>query len=114
MRVSDLGARIPPHPPPPPPPLPTLTRVPPAPQIILRKGYHLLAAALFLPAFFLDLPMLCASLAVALAALVAAEALRCNAMPWLGPRVQSFMEVGRLGLWARWPRCRKWWSGCCL
>lgn len=63
-----------------------------APQIILRKGYHLLAAILFIPAFFWDLPMLCTSLAIAFAALAAAEVLRCLHVPLLGPAVQEFMQ----------------------
>jgi len=66
----------------------------PLDQIILRKGYHLVAAALFLPAFFWDLPLLCASLAIAFAALVAAEVARCAHVPVLGRAVQVFMQVG--------------------
>ncbi|KAI8471291.1 MAG: hypothetical protein J3K34DRAFT_417709 [Monoraphidium minutum] len=62
------------------------------PQIILRKGYHLVAAALFLPAFFLDLPLLCASLAIAFAALAAAEVARCTRLPLAGAAVQAFMQ----------------------
>lgn len=66
-------------------------------QIILRKGYHLLAMALFLPAFWWDLPLLVLSLGVAFAALVALELARCARIPGVGPGVQRFMEVGGLG-----------------
>jgi hypothetical protein len=55
------------------------------------------AAALFLPAFFLDLPLLCASLAIAFAALVAAEVARCTGLPVVGAAVQGFMQVGGRG-----------------
>jgi dolichol kinase len=61
-------------------------------QIIIRKGYHVLAIALFLPSLLVDAEMLCLSLAIAFAALVALEAARCVQMPLLGPAVQSFME----------------------
>jgi dolichol kinase len=53
------------------PPLPLLL-----PRIVLRKGYHLVALALFLPAFYADLPLLCVALAIAFAALVATEGVR--------------------------------------
>ena len=66
-----------------------------AAQIVLRKGYHLLAAALFVPVFYLDLPMLCVSLAIAFAALVVVEALRCLRAPGLGPVIHHFMQVRR-------------------
>jgi dolichol kinase len=65
------------------------TRVP---QIILRKGYHLLAMALFVPVFFWDGPMLAVSLAVAFAALAAVEVVRCAGVPQLGAAVQRFMQ----------------------
>ncbi|GLI62950.1 hypothetical protein VaNZ11_005804 [Volvox africanus] len=51
------------------------------PHIVMRKGYHLLAIVLFLPAFGWDVRMLQASLAVAGAVLVFVELLRV-----LGPR----------------------------
>lgn len=66
---------------------------PPITQIILRKGYHLVAAALFLPAFFWDLPLLCISLAIAFAVLAAAEVARCMRVPLLGEAIQGFMQV---------------------
>lgn len=69
----------------------------PPPQIVLRKGYHLLAVALFLPAFAADLPLLCAALAVAFAALAAAEVARCCSVPRLGRIVEAFMQVGGRG-----------------
>ncbi|GBF96026.1 hypothetical protein Rsub_08841 [Raphidocelis subcapitata] len=62
-----------------------------APQIILRKGYHLIAVALFLPAFFWDTPLLAAALAIAFAVLGAAEAARVTRLPLVGAAVQSFM-----------------------
>jgi hypothetical protein len=62
-------------------------------QIIVRKGYHILAGALFVPAFFWDLPLLCHSLGVAFAALVALEALRVSRVPGLGAGVQAFMQA---------------------
>lgn len=62
-------------------------------QIIVRKVYHLLAGALFVPAFFWDLPLLCLSLAIAFAALVLLEVLRRLELPRLGAAVQRFMQV---------------------
>jgi dolichol kinase len=62
------------------------------PRIVVRKGYHLLAIALFLPAFLADPEMLCLSLGVALSALVALEVARCARLPWLGPAVQAYMQ----------------------
>lgn len=61
-------------------------------QIIVRKGYHLLAVALFLPAYALDLPLLAVSLAIAFALLVACEVARCVGAPLLGPAIQEFMK----------------------
>lgn len=71
----------------------TLTAVPVLLQIVLRKGYHIIAAVLFMPAFFWDLPMLAVSLAIAFAALVAMEILRCARVPVVGAAVQRFMQV---------------------
>ncbi|MEW5297336.1 MAG: hypothetical protein WDW36_000552 [Sanguina aurantia] len=62
------------------------------PHTIMRKGYHLLALALFLPAFAWDVRMLQASLAIAFAVLVAAEALRCASLPHVSPALQRFMS----------------------
>lgn len=76
----------------------------PPPQIVLRKGYHLLAVALFLPAFAADLPLLCAALAVAFAALAAAEVARCCSVPRLGRIVEAFMQVGGRGEAGHQPR----------
>jgi dolichol kinase len=61
------------------------------PQIVLRKGYHLLAALLFIPVFFLDRQLMCVSLAIAFAALVGVEAARCLRVPLLGDWVHTFM-----------------------
>jgi hypothetical protein len=97
-RPPPLGSRpTPPPNPPPPPPHPTPPHPHPHSQIILRKGYHLIAAALFLPAFFWDPPMLGASLAIAFAALGAAEVARVTGAPLVGAAVQEFMQVGRRG-----------------
>jgi dolichol kinase len=68
---------------------------PSSPKIILRKGYHLIAAALFLPAFFWDPALLSASLAIAFAALVAAEVARVMRAPLVGRAIQEFMQVRR-------------------
>jgi dolichol kinase len=51
------------------------------PRILVRKGYHLLALALFLPAYARDAPLLAVALAVALAAMAAAEAARAARFP---------------------------------
>ncbi|GLC35177.1 hypothetical protein PLESTB_000562800 [Pleodorina starrii] len=63
------------------------------PHIVMRKGYHLLAIVLFLPAFGWDVRMLQASLAVAGGVLVAVEAARCLA-PWpaLRSAIGDFMR----------------------
>lgn len=63
-------------------------------QIIVRKVYHLLAMGLFVPVFFWDLQLLALSLAIAFAALVLLEVLRCMRLPLLGQAVQDFMQVG--------------------
>jgi hypothetical protein len=62
-------------------------------QIIVRKVYHLLAMGLFVPVFFWDLQLLALSLAIAFAALVLCELLRCTHSPLLGQAVQTFMQV---------------------
>ncbi|KXZ52339.1 hypothetical protein GPECTOR_10g971 [Gonium pectorale] len=61
------------------------------PHIVMRKGYHLLAILLFLPAFGWDLRMLQASLAVAGAVLVFAELLRVAGPPRLRAAIGGFM-----------------------
>lgn len=69
-------------------------------QIIVRKVYHLLAMGLFVPVFFWDLQLLALSLAIAFAALVLLEVLRCTRLPLLGQSVQDFMQVSCC--WEAW------------
>jgi dolichol kinase len=59
----------------------------------VRKVYHLLALGLFVPVFFWDLQLLGLSLAIAFAALVLLEVLRCLRLPLLGRAVQQYMQV---------------------
>jgi len=75
-------------------------RWPRPPTILLRKAYHVLALAMFAPAALLspssggaDPGLLCVGLAVAAAALFAAEACRASGLPLLGigPAVARFM-----------------------
>lgn len=61
------------------------------PQIIVRKGYHLLAVMLFLPVLFRDPSLLCVALAVAFALLVFLEIVRQIDVHWVGPRIHAFM-----------------------
>eukprot|EP00955_Chlamydomonas_euryale_P096333 365001-Chlamydomonas_euryale.AAC.14 len=62
------------------------------PLILLRKGYHALALALFVPALLADGPMLRCSLAVAFAAMVFAEAVRAARVPRVSPLLDEFMS----------------------
>lgn len=62
-------------------------------QIVVRKVYHLLAMSLFVPVLFWDIQLLGLSLAIAFAALVLLEVLRCLRLPVLGQAVQDFMQV---------------------
>ncbi|KAG2501957.1 hypothetical protein HYH03_000455 [Edaphochlamys debaryana] len=78
--------------PPAPPPLHPLLRLLAVPHIVMRKGYHLLAILLFLPAFGWDVRMLQASLGVAGAVLVAAEGLRCLGPARLRAAIAGFMR----------------------
>lgn len=59
----------------------------------MRKVYHLLAMGLFIPVFFWDLHLMALSLAIAFAALVLLEVLRCLRLPVVGQAVQDFMQV---------------------
>jgi dolichol kinase len=59
--------------------------------VLLRKGYHILAAALFLPALFLEPQLLGVALAVAFAVLVVVEVVRLGRVPWVSKWVASFM-----------------------
>eukprot|EP00798_Chlamydomonas_sp_ICE-L_P006425 gene6425-3052_t len=61
------------------------------PHIILRKGYHILALALFVPVLIVDAPMLQVSLVIAFTLMVFLEMLRCGGMPYVGPAIQNFM-----------------------
>ena len=61
-------------------------------NIILRKGYHVLAVALFLPALLRQPQLLGVALAVAFAVLVAVEVVRCGTIPGVSDRVQAFMS----------------------
>ena len=54
------------------------------PTILVRKGYHLLALALFAPALILEPQLLAVSLAVAVALLVAVEVVRLGQVPFVG------------------------------
>lgn len=54
------------------------------PTILVRKGYHLLALALFGPVLILEPQLLAVSLAVALALLVAVEVVRLGLVPFVG------------------------------
>ncbi|BDA46982.1 probable dolichol kinase at C-terminar half [Coccomyxa sp. Obi] len=61
------------------------------PTIIVRKGYHILAMALFTPALLLEPQLLSISLAIAAALLVVVEVLRVGNVPILGPKIHRFM-----------------------
>jgi hypothetical protein len=60
---------------------PHLTSPPPA---VVRKGYHLLAVSLFLPALLLEPQLLAVALAAAFALLLALEVLRLSGLPVVG------------------------------
>lgn len=53
----------------------------------MRKGYHLLALALFLPPLRLEAALLGVALAAAFCALLAVEALRLSGLPGIGGHV---------------------------
>ncbi len=61
------------------------------PNIILRKGYHILAVALFLPALLTQPQLLGIALACAFAALAVVEVLRTGSIPGISTRIHSFM-----------------------
>uniref|UniRef100_A0A061SJN7 dolichol kinase n=1 Tax=Tetraselmis sp. GSL018 TaxID=582737 RepID=A0A061SJN7_9CHLO len=63
------------------------------PPIIVRKLYHLLAAAIFLPGALLERDLLSAAAAVACCALVALEVVRIGRLPPIGERVNGFMAA---------------------
>ena len=54
------------------------------PTILVRKGYHLLALGLFLPALLWEPQLLAVSLAIALALLVVLEVMRLGEIPCIG------------------------------
>lgn len=54
------------------------------PTILVRKGYHLLALGLFLPALLWEPQLLAVSLAIALALLVVLEIVRIGEIPYIG------------------------------
>lgn len=58
----------------------------------VRKGYHVLAVALFLPVLPWEPGLLALALAVAFAGLVAVEAVRAAALPGVSRRITGFME----------------------
>lgn len=61
------------------------------PNIILRKGYHVLAVSLFLPALLSQPQLLGMALAVAFAGLLAVEVLRTGGIPHISTRLHQFM-----------------------
>ena len=63
------------------------------PTILVRKGYHLLALGLFLPALLWEPQLLAVSLAIALALLVALEILRLGQVPYIGELLQHSVAV---------------------
>lgn len=70
----------------------------PIPQLPLdpctvRKGYHALAVALFLPCLLLEPGLLGLALAVAFAVLVAVEAVRLAGLPHVSAAVHGFMTA---------------------
>ncbi|KAK2077667.1 hypothetical protein QBZ16_004513 [Prototheca wickerhamii] len=63
------------------------------PQIIVRKGYHIIALLLFLPALALEPELLAVALAVAFAGLLALEAVRVGGVPRLSKALTGFMTA---------------------
>ncbi|PRW21040.1 dolichol kinase EVAN [Chlorella sorokiniana] len=59
--------------------------------ILVRKGYHLLAVALFLPALLAERQLLGVALAAAFALLLAVEAARLSGLPGIAPTIHRFM-----------------------
>lgn len=72
---------------------PHLTSPPPA---VVRKGYHLLAVSLFLPALLLEPQLLAVALAAAFALLLALEVLRLSGLPVVGGWVLVCVGGGSL------------------
>jgi dolichol kinase len=62
-----------------------------APTILLRKGYHVLALAMFAPAALAEPGLLAVGAAAAAAGLAAAEVLRGARVPVVGPPIHAFM-----------------------
>ncbi|KAI7845351.1 hypothetical protein COHA_001058 [Chlorella ohadii] len=61
--------------------------------ILVRKGYHLLAVALFLPALLAEPQLLGVALAAAWAVLLAVEAARLSGLPGISPAIHRFMTA---------------------
>jgi len=61
------------------------------PNIIVRKGYHILAVALFLPALFTQPQLLGIALACAFAVLVAVEVIRTGNIAGVSKYIDNFM-----------------------
>ena len=62
------------------------------PNVLLRKGFHIVAIALFVPVLVIEPQLLSLALGVALALMVAAEALRAAGLPRVAPFLGSFMD----------------------
>lgn len=62
----------------------TASLLPRPPATPVRKGYHLLAVSLFLPALLTERQLLGVALAAALALLLAVEAVRLSGLPGIG------------------------------
>eukprot|EP01133_Synstelium_polycarpum_P006244 gene6244-7236_t len=63
------------------------------PNIILRKYFHLLAIAMFLPAIIFQPALLVLSFGVAIAALLLIELLKYGKVPPLGPALSLYMDA---------------------
>ena len=63
----------------------------------VRKGYHLLAVSLFLPALLLERQLLGVALAGALAVLLALEVLRLSGLPGVGELSRNPGQLCRAG-----------------
>lgn len=61
------------------------------PVILVRKGYHLLAVALFVPALLVAPQLLALAMGIALALMLVLEVVRLAELPFVGRRLQAFM-----------------------
>ncbi|XP_024539538.1 dolichol kinase EVAN-like isoform X1 [Selaginella moellendorffii] len=64
-----------------------------APQILVRKGYHILAVMMFVPAVLIEKEFLHLAFTVALVIFGLVEMLRIWQIPHIGPRITEFMAV---------------------